>query len=190
MRRILLACALTLSVVAGGCGVGTETVPHRLDPKGVPFGLLASATTTTSATPGAQAHVVIYLLARQHLMAVNRAVARTPDATAALKELGTGPSAAESAEGLTSPISSAAPLRLEAVRSGVASVNVPSSFESLGGQDQIVAAAQIVFTLTAVPGVSGVVLLVDGQATQVPTAGGSLSRGPLTRADYAPLTPS
>ena len=70
---------------------------------------------------------------------------------------------------------------------GASSVDLPVSFESLGGQDQQVAAAQIVFTVTTFTGVRGVRFLVGGQPAQVPTGDGSLTRGPSTRQDYAAL---
>ena len=69
-------------------------------------------------------------------------------------------------------------------------IDVGASFADLGGQSQIVAAAQVVFTATALPGVTAVSLTVGGQQTQVPTADGSLSHGPLTRADYAGIGPT
>lgn len=188
MRRLLLL-ALGATLTVQGCGVGPEASPHRLDPRTVPFGLLAPATTTTTTTQVAESPVVIYLYGTQRLVPVRHTVPSPPRLTDVLKELGTGPSTAESTQGITSPISTAAPLRLLSLRNEIASVQVPASFEALGGQDQIVAAAQVVFTLTGLPGVTGVELLVDGQPTQVPTGNGSLSQGPLTRADYKALGP-
>ena len=60
------------------------------------------------------------------------------------------------------------------------SIELPISFESLGGQDQQVAAAQIVFTVTTFTGIKGVRFLVGGQVAHVPTGDGSLTRGPST----------
>jgi len=181
--------AVALLLLAG-CGVGAETSPQKLPPDAVPFGLLAPATTTTSTMPTAESGVVVYLDRTQRLVPVSRAVPAPATLQDTLAELDAGPTPSESAQGLTSPISAVAPLRVVTVRAGLASVDVPAGFETLGGQDQIVAAAQLVFTLTGRPGVTGVVLLVDGQPTQVPTAGGSLSQGPLTRASYSSLSPT
>jgi spore germination protein GerM len=72
---------------------------------------------------------------------------------------------------------------------GSALVELPSDFTDLGGQDQIFAAAQLVYTATAFPGVDQVSILVNGQLAEVPTANGSLSPGPLRRTDYTALAP-
>ena len=188
MRRVF--CLALAALVFSSCGVGAEQSPQKLDPRSVPFGLLAPATSTTTTTQVAESTVFVYLQGSQRLVRVARTVPSPTDIPAVLKELDAGPTAAESGQGMTSPISSAAPLKLLSFRAGVASIDAPPSFEALGGQDQIVAAAQLVFTLTGLPGVSGVDFLVGGQPTQVPTAGGSLSQGPLTRADYGSLGPS
>lgn len=180
-----------LSVMASGCGVGTEAAPQVLGRHSVPFGLLAPATTTTTTPQPTHTQIVIYLAASLGIVPVTRTVQSAPaSAQDVLKALSAGPTAAESSGGLTSALTSATPLRLSSIQGGVVSVDVPASFEALGGQEQIVAAAQLVFSLTALTGISGVVLLVSGQPTQVPTAGGSLSQGPLTRADYRALSPT
>ncbi len=106
-----------------------------------------------------------------------------------LDVLARGPTASELANGPESPVSSARPITLESVVNGTAAVNLPSDFTDLGGQDQIVAAAQLVFTATAFPGIRRIALLVDGQLTTVPTANRFLSRGSLSRSDSASLAP-
>ena len=187
-RRPLSALGLVV-LMSAACGIGTEAAPHHLDRQGVPFGLLAPATTTTTpTTEPVAAQVTIYLEATtQKLVAVARKTSMPPTIQDILEALSAGPTSTESSRGLTSPISSASPIKLDAFRAGNVSVDVPASFESLGGQDQIVAAGQLVYSLTGLPGVTGVVLLVAGQPTQVPTSGGSLSSGPLTRNDYVAL---
>jgi spore germination protein GerM len=177
------------ALAATACGVGTEGAPHTLDPKSVPFGLLAPATSTTTTTRPAETQLVIYLFGSQSLVPVTRTTPAPVTAQAVLQALSSPPTPSESNAGLTSPISSATPLKFDSARAGTVAVDVPASFESLGGQDQIVAAAQLVFSLTAVSGTTGVVILVGGQPAQVPTSGGGLSQGPLIRADYAPLGP-
>jgi spore germination protein GerM len=188
--RILTTSAVTvvLVVVLSGCGVGTDAQPVRIDSSQVPPGLLSSTTTTISprqfTTP-----IDIYLAVPTRLVAVIRPVVVSSQTESALDALAAGPTSKETDLGLTSPVSLASPLRLVAVREGIASVDISSSFQNLGGQAQIIGAAQIVFTLTGLRDVSGVRIFVDGQLTQVPTSGGGLSWGPLTRSDYLPLAP-
>jgi spore germination protein GerM len=106
---------------------------------------------------------------------------------AALSQLAMGPTASESSHGLVSPASSVGPLSVGREHDSVVPVNLPVSFENLGGMDQTVAAAQIVFTVTTFPGVKGVRFLIGGQAAEVPNSDGSLTPGPSTRADYSAL---
>ncbi len=56
---------------------------------------------------------------------------------------------------------------------GVATVNLGGTFGQLVGQAQIQAVAQIVFTATALPGVTGVTFELAGQAVDVPMASGA-----------------
>jgi spore germination protein GerM len=181
--------ALVISaLLLAGCGIGAEHSSHVIDPHSVPSGLMAPASTTTD-VPAPTANVVIYLEGQQHLVVANRAVSAPASARAALFALAQGVTSAESAQGLVSPISTATPISLGSVESRTAVVNLPSSFASLGGQDQIIAVAQIVYTLSLFPEISRVSVRVGGKPAQVPTQTGRLSAGPLTRADYSNLAP-
>ena len=90
---------------------------------------------------------------------------------------------------MQSPLSTVGPIFFRSLLNGTATVDLPSDFTNLGGQDQILAVAQLVYTATAFPGVDHATLHVNGQLTRVPTANGSLSSGPLGRADYSTLAP-
>ena len=88
-----------------------------------------------------------------------------------------------------SPISTATPISLSAVDGTTAVVDLPTSFADLGGQDQIIAVAQIVYTLCLFPEIEQVSIRVGGKQALVPTETGRLSPGPLTRANYSSLAP-
>ncbi len=189
MRRLrILVVAVTLGVLAAGCSVGAQDSPQLISKSNVPFGLLK---TTPSTTPPSVATVgvTIFLVLGQHLVTVNRAVPVAGTLQAALKALGRGTTSAEAAANLESPISTATPLTLKAVSGSTAVVDVPSSFSALSGKDQILGAAQLVYTLTQFPGIDQVTVRVGGQVAQVPTATGRIHTGPLDRADYANLAP-
>jgi len=181
------AAVVGISSGLASCGVGVQSAPEPLDPKAVPYGLLGQAPSPSTSDPGLlSARVTVYMEAENgRLVAVHRDVAWPATISAILGQLAAGPTSRESGRGLASPASSVGPFRVGAVRAGIVSVNLPVSFESLGGQDQQVAAAQIVFTVTTFTGVTGVRFLVGGQAAQVPTGDGSLTRGPSTRSDYS-----
>ena len=187
MRR--LAALVVVATLLSGCGIGVsaESSSHAIDPRSVPFGLLEPATPVTAPPTGRQ-DITIYLVGQNRLVTVDRTV---PSATlrSTLAELAQGATNAEASEGLDSPISGAAPFSVRAVAGGTATVELARSFTNLGGEDQIFAAAQLVFTVTLLPRITGVLVRIGGQATELPAADGSLKKGPLTRADYASLAP-
>lgn len=185
---VAAACGLALA----GCGVGAEASPTIVPSDQVPRALTAHPTSRTTATPPS-GYVSVYLVGPERLVAVSVLVARPVTVARALAALAQGPTSAEAANGLESPASSAAPISdvgtVTSTAGTVVTVDMGSSFTTLGGQDQILAAAQVVFTVTAFPSVSAVRLKIAGKAASVPTATGSLSSQPLTRADYANLAP-
>ncbi len=185
----LIAAVAATCAGLTGCGVGAQSSPQPLDPKAVPYGLLGPTSPPSTSDPGlSSARVTVYMEAADgRLVAVHRHVPWPATVAAILSQLAAGPTAQESSRGLVSPASSVGPFRAGPVRDGIVPVDLPVSFESLGGQDQQVAAAQIVFTVTTFTGVKGVRFLVGGQTAQVPTGNGSLTRGPSTRKDYLAL---
>jgi hypothetical protein len=187
--RAGLSVAAVLAIGGGlaGCGVGAQSAPQPLDAKAVPYGLLGPTSSPSTSVPGlVSARVTIYMEGGNgRLVPVHRDVQWPATLSAILAQLAAGPSGEESSRGLVSPASSVGPFGVGPVRDGVVAVDLPVSFQSLGGQDQQVAAAQIVFTVTTFTGVSGVRFLVGGQRAQVPTGDGSLTKGPSTRQDYS-----
>ena len=177
------------AVTLAGCGIGAQANPQPLDAKAVPYGLLSPAPHPTSSVPGLlSSTVTIYLEGpNQHLVAVRRRVAWPATVASVLAQLSVGPTSPESSRGLVSPASAVGPLAAGAVRNGVLSVELPASFESLDGNDQTVAAAQIVFSATTFSAVRGVLFFIGGQPAHVPNGNGSLTPGPSTRRDYLGL---
>jgi spore germination protein GerM len=173
-----------LSPLLASCGVGTQDVAQPIGRENIPPGLLSPTSTTTTA-PVSGAVVSLYFVGPHGgLVPVARRIKGTATVQAALDQLDQGPTPAESAAGLQSPVSAVSPVVVKGIDGGVVALSVPSAFTTLGGQDQILAASQIVYTATAATGISAVTVLVNGQPAQVPTTGGTLSNGPLTRADY------
>ena len=183
-----LALALS-SLMTAGCAISGEDSAHRIPGVSVPGGLLPDAPTSVAGGTGPTANVTLYFENDDGLVAVDRAVRPPVTLERVLGILALGPSAAERGAGLQSPLSTAQPLRTRSVRDGTATVDVRGDLADLGGQDQILAAAQLVYTVTAFPDVSAVRLLVDGQPASVPTADGSLDQSLLRRSDYVALAP-
>lgn len=193
-RRHGRTAATALAAVAGslaltGCGLGAQSVPEPLAPPPTTPQLVGRTSQPGKPAPGiVPALVTIFLEGRyQHLVPVRSEVPWPATMAALMGRLAAGPTASESSRGLVSPASSVGPFGVGPVHDGVVPVDLPVSFENLGGQDQTMAAAQIVFTVTTFPGVKGVRFLMGGQAAQVPNGNGSLTAGPSTRKDYAGL---
>jgi hypothetical protein len=184
-----LAALAAVGAGLAGCGVGAQGAAEPLDQKAVPYGLLGPASSPRTSDPGTlTARVTVYMQAENgRLVAVHRDVAWPATISAILGQLSAGPTAGESGHGLASPASSVGHFKVGPVHGGIVSVELPVSFESLGGQDQQVAAAQIVFTVTTFTGIRGVRFLVAGQVAHVPTGDGSLTQGPSTRGEYSSL---
>jgi spore germination protein GerM len=76
------------------------------------------------------------------------------------------------------------------VAGGMATVRLDRSLVAADVREQILALAQLVYTLTELPGISAVQFSFDDQPAEVPTAEGSLKTGAVTRADYAAVGPA
>jgi hypothetical protein len=186
--------AVVAVITLAGCGVPVDRAPSALPRGGVPFGLLRPSppsTTTTSAPSPVQAPVSIFLVASSgHLVAVARELPAAQESlVTVLEALVRGPTNTEAAAGL----SSAVPIQTTVLGAvigtgGVATVNLGGTFGQLVGQAQIEAVAQIVFTTTALPGVSSVDFELSGQSVEVPVASGAEVPS-ANRFQFAPLAP-
>ena len=177
--------AVALALLAAGCGVSAESQPRALDPGSAPFRSIAQSPT---AAPVGAGRALVYLVRGGAIVAVVRRVPEPPTPDAVLAALVVGPSGRESDAGLTTAVLSGTTLDKQGTAARVAYVDVPASATTESGRnDEVIAYAQIVVTLTALPAVTGVRFLRDGQSLDVPRADGSLVRIPLTRRDYTPL---
>jgi len=187
-RRRLLLILIVLAAVLSGCSIGAEPSPHVIAPQDVPYGLMGSGSTTTTVTVPAE-NVTIYLEGLQRLVTVNREVARPATPGSVLVALARGSTTAEAKQNLRSPLSAAAPLSVVSFQGATIAVRVSASFTNLNGEDQIAAAAQLVYTLTDLPNIEAISVLIGEHVVRMPLANGRLSQRPLTRADYAALAP-
>ncbi len=120
--------------------------------------------------------------------------ARTVQATrgvgqAAIDSVLAGPSAAESSAGLSSQIPAGTTLLGVSISSGTATVDLSSSFTSAAGPSTMpLRIAQVVYTLTQFPTVTGVRFAINGQGVTV--IGGVPVQAPQTRTMYASYLPA
>jgi spore germination protein GerM len=149
--------------------------------------LLALAAVVASSAHPAQVYLVHgHLTAlgwRGRLVAEPRAEARSP--RAALAALLHGPTAAERARGIRSALPAGIRLvRLEVAR-GTATVGLAGGSQRAWLADGFYATAQVVYTLTAQPGIDRVWMRVRGRRCCVFDHSGRPYARPLTRAVFA-----
>jgi hypothetical protein len=191
MRRVGPAM-VAFAILGAACGVATDDGPRVLPRGDVPFELLAPSTTTVnSTTPVAvTTEVPVYLVGANRLVVVRRLVESPPSLFRAIESLLAGPTAEEASAGLRSAVTNQTRLLSVRVQSGVATIDLSGDFAGIGGQEQILALAQLVYTATAAQGVLGVRLSLDSKAVEVPRGDGTLTQEPLGPADYAGLAPA
>lgn len=189
MSRTLLrttAGALGIVLALASCGIDTQGSARQVPADKVPFGLLTrqpdTADPSTTGRP-----LTIYLLGNERLAPVERRV-QASGLGAVTRVLGAGPTEEELALGLSSPLP---PRQVDDTTSsrGVALVDLKPAFADLPSQDQSVAIAQLVFTLTEQAGIGRVSFTLDGQPVEVPRGDGALTTDPLVREDFPVLTP-
>ncbi|MEV4139914.1 GerMN domain-containing protein [Dactylosporangium sp. NPDC049742] len=179
-----LVAVLTSALVLAGCGVPTEDSPR-------PVTVSSRASTpsearTASPAPGRPAEL-LFLVRDTGLVAVRRPAEQMPAIDEHLRNLLSGPTAAERDAGYTSALTGITVTGVVEVRGGDATVEIGSRSDGGGRSDEVLAYGQIVCTLTSRADVDTVSFLHDGQPLRVPRADASLTDGRLTAADYADL---
>jgi len=191
-RRLTDAAGAAIALVVAGsltaCGIPADSQPQALARKDIPFDLLAPSTTiATPGVPGAREPVNVYLVGITGLVPVSRGVRAPATLPEALSALLAGPTDAEVANGLRTAISAQTSVSAGPVGFGVGTVDLGGAFGQVGGQEQILAVAQLVFTATSVPGIIKVQFTLAGRPVEVPAGDGTLTQGPLGRSDFPSL---
>lgn len=177
MRRLALAAL----VLVAGCGITPQSDAQPIDPPRGPFEALTSPSplpTTTGSYPE-----TLFLVKDGLLVARIRHIATESTVQDVVDDLLAGPTEVESAEGLSTALVGVVVtgVRLE---SGFATVDLAAPIEGGGSNDDLLAYAQVVCTLTARKDVMGVTFTRAGKAIDVPRGDSSVSPGPLTASDY------
>ena len=198
---VCLLAAACGTATAGSLGPAPTTTARPSSPASSPGGGPAS----TSASPGGHRPAATATptrgLAREiglqawfsrngKLFVTERTVpATTSVGRTALDRLLTGPSAAEYAAGLRSQLPAGTTLLGVRISSGTATVDLSSSFESAASPSAMpLRIAQVVYTLTQFPAVTGVRFEINGQGVTV--IGGVPVQSPQTRAMYSGYLPA
>jgi spore germination protein GerM len=132
---------------------------------------------------------VVFFVRGDRLVGANRHVSGDNVPAEAVRLLLAGPLPSEAANGMSSDVPTGTRLISLDLNRSVAAVDMSSEFGSVGGSDQVLAVAQLVYTLTASRYIDAVVFAINGKRIEVPDGSGSLSRAPMRRSDYPRLGP-
>ncbi len=184
IRRALLIAAL--AVVVASCGVPAEDSARATDADEVPFALLdeEAPPLVPPTTAAVSEPVSACFIHEDRLAVVARPLARPVTLRAALDALATPPDAPAL---MRTALADTSIVRDIQVTGGIARIDLQEGISSLGGDDQLLAVAQIVCTLTSRPGVGQVSFTLEGAPIEVPRGDGSLVSAPVSRDDYASL---
>jgi hypothetical protein len=189
-RRPLAALGLTAAILLTGCGIGDDSRPRDIPPD-------QRAPLLGGAQPAAEASTRstrVYFFGSEsnspdRLEAANRSVAPSPELV--MRELLAGLSDSDVTRNLRTAIPVGTTLRTALLSGdGTAVVDLSQEFFEARGEQQVRAVAQIVYSLTALDGVTAVRLLVDGAAREWPRSDGTIRNAALTTADFAGFSPT
>lgn len=178
MKR-LLPVFLVMALTA--CGIPVDVAPETfsLEEVGPAIDDLPVA--------GELAAAPLYLVGDDGLVRVTRDLPVPLDAEAVLGSLLAGVTEPEDRSGLSSSIPIGTELLEFGIVDAMATIDLSADFATVGGQQEILAVAQIVLTVTQSGEVGGVIFELDGVRTDVPTADGALATNAVTPADYESL---
>ena len=183
--RVVLV-ALVVAVLTS-CGVRPQDRADPIDPDEVPFDLLEPGQSTTTA-PASGRTLTIYLVAGDRLVAVSRRPPAGSELEPVTQVLEDGPTEAEMATGITTALPEGEISSVVAER-GIATVDLEASFADIPSTDQLLATAQLVYTLTGQPGVGSVDFTLAGEPIEIPRGDGALTSDALTREDLPAVAP-
>lgn len=179
MRRILSVVASVLALVA--CGIPIESEPEPFDV------VMPPADDNQSSRPGDLAPVAMYLVGDDLVVQVTRDLPSPPSLTVVFESLLGGVTQAERSANLRTAIPPGTETLSVTEDGSVLRIDLNRVFAAVGGEEEILAVAQIVLTATSIEGVDLVAFQLDGVPTDVPVASGALSVDPVGAADYSAL---
>lgn len=190
-RSVAALVTMAVVVVGGvaGCGIPADGHLQRIDPATVPFDLLATAPPGTATPQSNGPATEIFFVRDDHLVTSRRHVVAEVAPVAALRSLFVGPTPAEAARGLATAVPAQTRLISLDLTGPIATVDLSSQFSAVGGSEQVLAVAQIVYTLTASPHINAVRFAINGETIEVPDGSGSLADAPRRRSDYPAVAP-
>lgn len=187
MRR-LGARLVALLMTASACGAATGG-PVVVPSEDLPFDVTRQLEPSESPAPTTLQRVGF--VRRETILRVPRRIpSDAPIGEALLRALLEGPTPQEVERGIETAIPSATRLLEVVIVDNVARVDLSEEFQQAASSETLaLRVAQVVWTITEVPGVIAATFLIGGEeVTPVNDRGESVDR-PVTRADYASFAP-
>jgi hypothetical protein len=187
-RTRLVALLLATALVGGACSVQEQRRAQVQDDEAVPFGLLdQDEPPLLPATGSGTESVSLCFIGGDTLVPIESSLDPPVDLTDVIDALAEVPETASGA--LRTAVAEPRLVREVQPTAGVARVDVLPAITELGSDEQLLAVAQLVCTLTGRPGIGPVSFTLEGSPVDVPRGDGSLTSGPVSRDDYAELLP-
>ena len=187
-RLALRAFLLGGAVVAAGCGIPTQGRPTQLNDDRIRVG---APTTTATTIPDRRPDTPVELCVASgsRLVTVTQRIRGTVSPRTVLGAL-TRIAGTDLPDGTRSLVDGPGLVSGGPVERGVALVAAGPALERLAPSDRVLAFAQVVCTLSGLPGIGQVRFTRAGRPIAVPRADGSLTATPVSRFDYRSLLPS
>lgn len=187
----VLVAVTAAAVLLAGCGIPTETTARSIPQGQVPPQVLSRQppATTTTTSPDYSTNITLYFTVTffQYVAPVT-VQAKKPTLTTVLQVLLAGPSQVLTSKGYKTAFRTGVKLIHAQESNGVATVDFNATFGQLSGTFQVLAVAQVVFTVTAnLSNVKAVKFQIDSRTTPVPTPASGLTPTPVGPSDYASL---
>lgn len=174
--------SLTIIVLLiSSCGIPLDNEPNTLErPPDVPSHIEIPGNQELEA-------VTLYLVRDDRISSITRDLATPPDAELVVDSLLDGTTPPEERANLRTSIPPGTESLKIDVTDGVATVDLSTRFTRVGGDEEILAVAQIVLSLCELEDVDSVLFLISGIPTAVPVSDGALTDRPVGAKDYRPL---
>ncbi|MGH9100663.1 MAG: GerMN domain-containing protein [Acidimicrobiales bacterium] len=202
MRRLLRTldvregvCALMALVVGalvlGACGVPTQPSASPISTGRSHISLPPTRPTVSPCTRSGCVSVDVYFVTTDdYVVPADRVVPRDAELSSVVRSLLSGPTPAEQAKGIRTALGGGIRLLSASVTDGdkIATLNFNTHFFTLSGPQEVLAVAQVVFTVTSVAPDTGVTFQIDGGPIPVPVGTGALATTIVVHAsEYASL---
>jgi hypothetical protein len=178
--RRLTTLVFVVTVVAA-CGIPVDSAPEVVELE------VAAAADAGGPILGDLAAVSIYLVRDASLVNVTRDLPAPPTLEIVVDSLLGPVTEPEQRSGLRTAIPRATEILAIDEDGATLHVDLSPEFAVVGGEEEVLAVAQIVMTATSIEGIELVAFQLEGVPTDVPVADGALSDDPVGAEDYASL---